>query len=149
MCIADKFRLACFLCSDVARLITIIVIVICFLFFDKHVSNLLTFFKRISVRDARWYYDHHLTFKFFLFFFFIIMIKRCCCFSTFWDRFVDDMSLYNRKLNRKFSYLFFCSSKACFMRELIIKMIWLISRIVCNFSAVNKYWMSISRRQRS
>ena len=31
-------------------------------------SELLMFFKRISVRGARWYYDHHFIFKFFFFF---------------------------------------------------------------------------------
>ena len=82
MCIADRFILACSLRSHVAFLTTIIAIMICFLFSDDYVPNLLTFFKRINVRNARWYYDHHLIFNFFLFFL-LIIIKRYCCFSTF------------------------------------------------------------------
>ena len=82
MCIIDRFILACFLRPYVAFSTTIIIIVICFLFSDNYVSNLLTFFKRINVRGARWYYDHHFMFYLF-FFFFLIMIKRYCCFPTF------------------------------------------------------------------
>ena len=81
--------------------------------------------------------------------FFFIMIKRCCCFLIFWDRFADDVSLYSRKLNRKYYYLFFCSSEACFMREWTKKMIWLISRIIRDSLNVNKYWTSVLQRQRS
>ena len=65
MCIADRFIFACFLRSHVVFSATIIVIIIYFLFFDDYVSNLLTFLKRINVRNARWYYDHHFIFKFF------------------------------------------------------------------------------------
>ena len=83
MCIADRFILACLLHSYVAFSATIIAIVICFLFSDDYVPNLLTFLKRVNVRGARWYYDHHLIFKFFFFFF--IMIKRYCRFSAFED----------------------------------------------------------------
>ena len=82
MYIADKFILAYFLRFYVVFSTTIIIIVICFLFSDDYVSNLLTFFKRINIRNARWYYDHHFIFKFFSFFL-LIMIKRYCCFSTF------------------------------------------------------------------
>ena len=39
-----------------------------FLFCDEYISNLLTFFKRVNVRNARWYYDYHFIFKFFSFF---------------------------------------------------------------------------------
>ena len=84
MCITDKFILACFLRFHVAFSTTIIVIIIYFLFFDDYVSNLLTFFKRVNVRDARWYYDHNFIFKFFSSFF-LIMIKRYYCLSTFED----------------------------------------------------------------
>ena len=65
MCIADRFILACFLRFHVAFSTTIIVIVIYFLFSDDYVSNLLMFFKRVNIRDAQWYYSHHLIFKFF------------------------------------------------------------------------------------
>ena len=82
MYIINRFILAYFLRLHVAFLTTIIVIMICFLFFDDYISNLLTFFKQISVRNARWYYDYHLFFKFFSSFF-LIMIKQYCCFSTF------------------------------------------------------------------
>ena len=53
MYIADRFILACFLRFHVVFSMTIIVIVICFLFFDDDVPNLLTFFKRVNVKDAR------------------------------------------------------------------------------------------------
>ena len=82
MCIADRFIFACSLHSHVVFSTTIIVIVICFLFSDDYVPNLLTFFKRVNVRGARWYYDHHFIFQFFFLFLFI-MIKRYCRFSTF------------------------------------------------------------------
>ena len=117
MCIADRFILACSLHSDVAPSITIIVIIIYFLFSDEHVSNLFMFSKQVNVKDARLYYDHHLIFKFFLFFF-LIIIKRCCCFSTFWSRSVDNTPLDNRKLNRKYYYSVFCCSCKVMMRQL-------------------------------
>ena len=82
MCIINRFILACSLRSHVVFSATIIVIVICFLFSDDYVPNLLTFFKRVNVRGARWYYDHHFIFQFFFLFLFI-MIKRYCRFSTF------------------------------------------------------------------
>ena len=67
MYIADKFIFLYSLRSQIVLSMTIIVIVICLLFFNNYVSNLLTFFKWINVRSARWYYDHHFIFKFFLF----------------------------------------------------------------------------------
>ena len=67
MYIADMFILARFLRSDVALSMIIIVIIIRFFFSDEHIPNLLMFFKWISVKDARWYYNHYLIFKFFLF----------------------------------------------------------------------------------
>ena len=113
MCIADKFILTCFLRSHVVFSATIIIIVICFLFSDDYVSNLLTFFKRISVRDARWYYDHHFIFKFFSFFS-SHHDQTILLFLDFWKRSADGTSLYNKKLNRKWYYFFFCCSRACF-----------------------------------
>ena len=113
MCITDKFILACFLRSHVAFSTTIIIIMICFLFSDDYVSNLLTFFKRINVRNARWYYDHHFIFKF-LSSFLSYYDQTILLFLDFWGRSADSTPLYNRKLNRKYYYLFFCCSRACF-----------------------------------
>ena len=114
MCIADRFIFACLLRSYVAFSATITVIVICFLFSDDYVSNLLTFLKRINVRSARWYYDHHLIFKFFSSFS-PHHDQTILSFFDFWERSVDSTPLYSRKLNRKCYYLFFCCSKACFL----------------------------------
>ena len=113
MCIADRFILACFLRSYVVFSATIIAIMICFLFSDDYVSNLLTFFKRISVRDARWYYDHHFIFEFSSFFSSHYDQTILSSFD-FWGRSADSMSLYNRKFNRKCYYFFFCCLEACF-----------------------------------
>ena len=114
MCITDRFILTCLLRLHVIFSTTIIVIMICFLFSDDYVSNLLTFFKRVSVRSARWYYDHHLIFKFFSSFFFH-HDQMILSFLDFWERFADSTPLYNRKLNRKCYYLFFCCSRTCFL----------------------------------
>ena len=65
MYIVDKFILACSLRSQIVFSMTIIIIMICFLFSDNYIPNLLIFFEPINVRSARWYYDHHLIFKFF------------------------------------------------------------------------------------
>ena len=114
MCIADKFILVCFLRFHVVFSTTIIVIIICFLFSDDYVPNLLTFFKRINVKSARWYYDHHLIFKFSSSFS-SYYDQTILLFFDFWKRSVDGTSLYNKKLNRKWYYLFFCCSGACFL----------------------------------
>ena len=53
MCIADRFIFMCLLRFYVVFSATIIVIMICFLFSDDYISNLLMFFKRVNVRDAR------------------------------------------------------------------------------------------------
>ena len=113
MCIADRFILACFLRFHVAFSATIIVIVICFLFSDDYVPNLLTFLKQISVRGARWYYDHHFTFKFFSSFL-SHHDQTILSFFDFWERSADSTSLYSKKLNRKCYYFFFCCSRAYF-----------------------------------
>ena len=114
MCIINRFILACSLRSYVVFSTTIIVIMIYFLFFDDYVPNLLTFFKRINVRDARWCYDHHLIFKFF-FSFSLHHDQTILLFFDFWERSADNTSLYNKKLNRKWYYFFFCYSRACFL----------------------------------
>ena len=113
MCIADKFILACFLRFHVVFSTIIIVIVIYFLFSDNYVSNLLTFFKQINVRDARWYYDYHFIFKFFSFFSSYHDLT-ILLFFDFWERSADDTLLYSRKLNRKWYYFFFCCSRTFF-----------------------------------
>ena len=114
MCIANRFILAYFLRSHVVFSTTIIVIVICFLFSDDYVSNLLTFLKRINVRDARWDYNYHFIFKFLSSFSFHHDQTILLLFD-FWKRSADSTSLYNRKFNRKCYYLFFCCSEACFL----------------------------------
>ena len=113
MYIVDKFILAYFLRFHIAFLTTMIVIMIYFLFSDDYVPNLLTFFKRINVRSARWYYDHHFIFKFFSSFS-SHHDQTILLFLDFWKRFTDGTSLYNKKFNRKWYYFFFCCSKACF-----------------------------------
>ena len=113
MCIVDRFIFACSLRSHVVFSTTIIVIVICFLFSDDYVSNLLPFFKRVNVRDARWYYDHHFIFKFFSSFS-PHHDQTILSFFDFWERSADGTPLYSRKLNHKWYYLFFCCSRACF-----------------------------------
>ena len=113
MCITDKFILACFLRFYVAFSATIIAIIICFLFSDDYVSNLWTFSKQINVRNARWYYDHHFIFKFFSFFS-LHHDQTISSSFDFWERSADSTPLYNKKLNRKCYYFFFCCSKAYF-----------------------------------
>ena len=113
MCIVDRFILACSLRPYVAFSTTIIIIVIYFLFSDDYVPNLLTFFKRINVKDARWYYNYHLIFKFFSSFP-SHHDQTILSLFDFWERSVDSTPLYNRKLNRKCYYFFFCCSKARF-----------------------------------
>ena len=114
MCIVDRFILACLFRFYVAFSTMITVIVICFLFSDDYVSNLLTFFKRINVRSARWYYDHYFIFKFFSFFS-SHHDQTILSFLDFWERSADSTLLYSRKLNRKCYYSFFCCSRACFL----------------------------------
>ena len=114
MCIIDKFILVYSLRSHVVFSATIIIIMICFLFSDDYVLNLLTFFKRVNVRDAQWYYDHHFIFKFFFSFSFH-HDQTVLLFFDFWGRSANSTPLYSRKLNRKCYYLFFCCSKACFL----------------------------------
>ena len=114
MCIADRFIFAYFLRFHVVFSTTITAIVIYFLFSDDYVSNLLTFFKRINVRGARWYYDHHLIFKFFSSFSSHHDQTVLSSFD-FWGRSADSTPLYSRKLNRKCYYFFFCCSRACFL----------------------------------
>ena len=109
-------RYICFTCSLRSHVIfstTINAIVICFLFSGDYVPNLLTFFKRVNVRDARWYYDYHFIFKFFSSFSSHHDQTILSSFD-FWKRSADCTSLYNRKFNRKWYYFFFCCSRACF-----------------------------------
>ena len=137
MYIIDKFILTRSLHSHVIFSMTIIVIVICFLIFDKHISNLLIFSNELTLGT-----HSNITIiisflnSFFLFFF--IMIERYYRFLTFWDCSADGSSLYNRKLNRKYYYFFFCYSRIYFMRKWIIKMIWLISRLIRNSFDVSR-----------
>ena len=114
MCIIDRFILACFLRPHVIFSTTIIVIVIYFLFSDDYVPNLLTFFKRVNIRNARWYYDHYFIFKFF-FSFSSHHDQTILLFLDFWKRSADSTPLYNKKLNRKCYYFFFRCSRKCFL----------------------------------